>query len=87
MYAHFSCSSLSAAGGPSGWEMWNRVQRFLQLPASTGREHGQLSTGAGREGKPPDHLHVREQMKYTCERAERERGQMAEARGPVFNPT
>ncbi len=37
--------------------------------------------------KPPDHLHVREQMKYTCERAERERGQMAEARGPVCNPT
>lgn len=59
IYAHFSFSSLSAAGGSSGWEMWNSVQRFLQLPASTGREHGQLSTGTGREGKPPDHLHVR----------------------------
>ncbi len=94
IYAHFSFSSLSAAGGSSGWEMWNSVQRFLQLPASSGREHGQLSTGTGREGKPSDHLHVRETCIHTtdeiyvCESREGEKREEPDGRrGPLFNST
>lgn len=75
--------------------MWNSVQRFLQLPASTGREHGQLSTGTGREGKPSDHLHVRERCIHTtdeiyvCEsrEGEKRREEPDGRRGPLFNST
>lgn len=50
--------SLSATGGESDREMWYSIQRVLQLLAETRGEYGQLSTGAGREGKSADHLHV-----------------------------